>query len=182
MQGLHRALGPQISFRRLSRSARRWLQYTVTHWWDRWLKGKTPPPEHRLAAICRCGSGESRRRANLLAPTRRANGWPRTALAPRVKEKMLYLRGRQSPGRGARGRPTRAQASSCSTPRCWRRAPGANAAMTIFPAIRRGSTRSRSISTAIRCTRISTASAFPRSRSPSASTGRSPRWRSGSTR
>ncbi len=22
-----------------------WLNYIVTHWWDRWLKGKTPPPE-----------------------------------------------------------------------------------------------------------------------------------------
>jgi putative CocE/NonD family hydrolase len=21
-----------------------WLHYTVTHWWDKWLKGKTPPP------------------------------------------------------------------------------------------------------------------------------------------
>jgi predicted acyl esterase len=22
-----------------------WLDYILTHWWDRWLKGKTPPPE-----------------------------------------------------------------------------------------------------------------------------------------
>jgi uncharacterized protein len=22
-----------------------WLDYIVTHWWDRWLKGKTPPPD-----------------------------------------------------------------------------------------------------------------------------------------
>ena len=22
-----------------------WLDYIVTHWWDRWLKGRVPPPE-----------------------------------------------------------------------------------------------------------------------------------------
>ena len=41
-----RRLGPQISVQRLSRGrASTGSNYIVTHWWDRWLKGKTPPPE-----------------------------------------------------------------------------------------------------------------------------------------
>ena len=54
-----------------------WLQYTVTHWWDSWLKGKTPPPARRLAELP-VWLGEAKEPSKSLAPTRTANGWPRT--------------------------------------------------------------------------------------------------------
>ena len=54
-----------------------WLQYTVTHCWDKWLKGKTPPPATDCPSF-RCGFRSRKAQANLCVPTRRANGSPRT--------------------------------------------------------------------------------------------------------
>jgi predicted acyl esterase len=127
-----------------------WLDYIVTHWWDRWLKGKTPPPEGAWPQLP-VWLGQSKEPTNRPATTRSANGWPRTARGPRASSQECSISGQAiASATILRARPTGAPAGLCSTPRCWRRARGANAAMTICPAIRRASTGSRSISTARR--------------------------------
>ena len=139
-----------------------WLNYIVTHWWDRWLKGKTPPPRDRWPQLpVWLGEVERAEQIGLRRRDRQMGGrGRRLALAGQGEDPLSAGGNRLGDAPEARDA-TRARASRCSTPRCSRRARGANAAMTIFPAIRRHSTRSRSISTAIPCPRISTCSARP---------------------
>ncbi len=81
-----------------------WLDYIVTHWWDRWLKGKTPPRRGRLAAI----AGVARRieRAEQIGLRRRhrqMGGRGRRLALARQAEGPLSAE-RQSPRRRARAR------------------------------------------------------------------------------
>ena len=109
-------------------------------------QGQDPLPRTAPGRSFRCGSANPRNRANRPARTRSANRWPRTAHGPRASSSRRSISGRAVvSATGPRARPIKALAGPCSTPRCWRRAHGANAAMTICPAIRRTSTRSRSI-------------------------------------
>ena len=101
-------------------------------------EGQDPSPRRRLAAIAgvarRIEGAEQiglRRRHRQMGGRGRRLALARQAEDPLSAERTIASATRPS------ARPTRAPASRCSIPRCWRRAPGANAAMTIFPAIRR---------------------------------------------
>jgi predicted acyl esterase len=136
-----------------------WLQYTVTHWWDKWLKGKTPPPETDWPMLPVWLSASQAPTKSLCADEKGKWVAEDGEWASRVKERVLYL------GAANRLGETPAKSNYASAKplvldtRCWRQAPGANAAMTISPAIRRASTRHPCISTANRCPPISIFSA-----------------------
>ena len=68
-----------------------WLQYTVTNWWDRWLKGKTPPPGSDWPKLPVWLSQSKAPSKSLCADE--AGKWVAEdgAWASRVKEKVLYL-------------------------------------------------------------------------------------------
>jgi uncharacterized protein len=68
-----------------------WLHYTVTHWWDRWLKGKTPPPGTEWPPL---PVWLSQSEAPDKSPCADEQGkWVAEdgAWASRIKEKVLYL-------------------------------------------------------------------------------------------
>ena len=68
-----------------------WLQYTVTHWWDKWLKGKTPPPATDWPELP-VWLSESQGPSKSLCPDEKGK-WVAEdgAWRSRVKEKVLYL-------------------------------------------------------------------------------------------
>ena len=68
-----------------------WLQYTVTNWWDRWLKGKNPPPGSDWPKLPVWLSQSKAPSKSLRADE--AGKWVAEdgTWASRVKEKVLYL-------------------------------------------------------------------------------------------
>ena len=81
-----------------------WLDYIVTHWWDRWLKGKTPPPEDAWPQLP-VWLGEAKEPSK--SPCADDIGkWVAedAAWRSRVKQKILYLRSGNRARRGARAR------------------------------------------------------------------------------
>ena len=69
-----------------------WLDYIVTHWWDRWLKGKTPPREDAWPQLP-VWLGESKEPSKS-ACADEIGKWVAedAAWRSRVKQKILYLR------------------------------------------------------------------------------------------
>ncbi len=69
-----------------------WMPYVLTHWWDKWLKGKAPDPETELPEMT-VWLGESRE-PNTFPCDLEQGKWAAEdgKWADRVKEKILYLR------------------------------------------------------------------------------------------
>jgi X-Pro dipeptidyl-peptidase C-terminal non-catalytic domain len=80
-----------------------WMQYTVTHWWDKWLKGKAPPTATDWPELP-VWLSESQGPSKSLCPDEKGK-WVAEdgAWRSRVKEKALYLgpgnRLRDAPGK-----------------------------------------------------------------------------------
>ncbi len=68
-----------------------WLDYIVVHWWDRWLKGKTPPPESEWPALP-VWIGESKEPSKSTCDDEKGKWVAEDGTwRSRVKETVLYL-------------------------------------------------------------------------------------------
>jgi len=87
-----------------------WLRYVVTHWWDRWLKGKSPVAEKEWPELT-VRVGESRE-PEPSACEDEAGKWVAEdgAWRKRTREKVFYLKARHELG------PTPGDATYVSTP------------------------------------------------------------------
>jgi len=131
-----------------------WLQYTVTHWWDKWLKGKAPSPATDWPELS-VWLSESQGPSKSLCPDEKGK-WVAEdkRLAFAGEGTGALSRSRQSPARCARqGGLFQRQASRP------RHRDAGDATMTTSPASGRAPTRRRFISIASRWPTISIFSA-----------------------
>ncbi len=118
-----------------------WLNYILVYWWDRWLKGKTSPPEGQWPQLP-VWLGASKEPSKSTCDDETGKWVAEDGFwQQRVKERVLYLRPNKRLGKKPAPAYAQESASRCSTPICSRRARGANAAMTTSPAIRRASNK-----------------------------------------